>query len=103
MSDKPARKDPLQGVTLEALLNELVAHYGWPQLGRLVKIRCFNSDPSIKSSLTFLRRTPWARAEVEALYIQFKTPKPARPPRSQTSQGNAPRVLFGRKPADDQH
>ena len=68
MSDKPAPKDPLQGVTLEALLNELVAHYGWPQLGRLVKIRCFNSDPSIKSSLTFLRRTPWARAEVEALY-----------------------------------
>ncbi|WP_147693076.1 VF530 family DNA-binding protein [Vogesella mureinivorans] len=98
MSDKPAPKDPLQGVTLEALLNELVAHHGWPQLGQLVKIRCFNSDPSIKSSLTFLRRTPWARAEVEALYIQLKTPKPARPPRTHTSQGNAPRVLFGRKP-----
>lgn len=103
MSDKPAPKDPLQGVTLEALLNELVAHYGWPQLGRLVKIRCFNSDPSIKSSLTFLRRTPWARAEVEALYIQFKTPKPARPPHANTRQDKAPRVLFGRKPADEQH
>ena len=98
MSDKPAPKDPLQGVTLEALLNELVAHHGWPQLGQLVKIRCFNSDPSIKSSLTFLRRTPWARAEVEALYIQLKTPKPARPTRTHASQGNAPRVLFGRKP-----
>jgi uncharacterized protein (DUF2132 family) len=96
MSDKPAPKDPLQGVTLEALLNELVAHYGWPQLGQLVKIRCFNSDPSIKSSLTFLRRTPWARTEVEALYIQLKTPKPARPPRSTTGH-HAPRVLFGKK------
>jgi len=62
--------DPLHGITLEAILNQLVAHYGWEELGRLIKIRCFNFDPSIKSSLQFLRRTPWARAKVEALYVR---------------------------------
>jgi len=62
--------DPLHGVTLERIVTELEAHYGWEQLGQLVNIRCFKNDPSIKSSLKFLRRTPWARAEVEALYIK---------------------------------
>lgn len=62
-------KDPLHGVTLEMQINALVAHYGWEKLGQLIKINCFNSDPSVKSSLKFLRRTPWARAEVEALYL----------------------------------
>lgn len=62
-------KDPLHGVTLEMQINALVARYGWVQLGKLIKINCFNSDPSVKSSLKFLRRTPWARAEVEALYL----------------------------------
>lgn len=62
-------KDPLHGVTLEALLNDLVAKYGWAGLAKRIKINCFKSDPSIKSSLKFLRRTPWARKEVEALYI----------------------------------
>lgn len=62
--------NPLHGVTLEALLTRLVAHYGWPQLAELVKIRCFYNDPSINSSLKFLRRTPWARQEVEALYLR---------------------------------
>ncbi|MBZ0057101.1 VF530 family protein [Leclercia adecarboxylata] len=62
-------KDPLHGVTLEMMVNALVARYGWAQLGKLIKINCFNSDPSVKSSLKFLRRTPWARAEVEALYL----------------------------------
>jgi uncharacterized protein (DUF2132 family) len=61
--------DPLHGVTLETILNELVAHFGWPELGEQVKIRCFTSDPSIASSLKFLRRTPWARAKVESLYL----------------------------------
>lgn len=65
-------KPILHGVTLEMMLNELVAHYGWEQLGRLIKIRCFNYDPSIKSSLQFLRRTPWARSKVERLYLRFK-------------------------------
>jgi uncharacterized protein (DUF2132 family) len=60
--------DPLHGITLEAMLNHLVARYGWHELGALIKIRCFNDNPSIKSSLNFLRRTPWARQKVEALY-----------------------------------
>ena len=64
----PISKDPLHGITLETLLTELVAHYGWAELGRRIEIRCFNFDPSIKSSLQFLRRTPWARAKVEDLY-----------------------------------
>jgi uncharacterized protein (DUF2132 family) len=61
--------DPLHGVTLEALLTRLVEHYGWRELGERIAINCFRSDPSIRSSLKFLRRTPWARAEVEALYL----------------------------------
>lgn len=62
-------KNPLHGVTLERLLEELVAHYGWPALAEQVAIRCFQQDPSIASSLKFLRRTPWARAKVESLYL----------------------------------
>jgi len=66
-------KDPLHGVTLEAILTQLVAHYGWPELGRRIDIRCFNFDPSVSSSLKFLRRTPWARAKVEELYRFYLT------------------------------
>ncbi|MEL4013691.1 VF530 family protein [Dryocola clanedunensis] len=65
----PPSKDPLHGVTLEALLNALVAQYGWEELAKKIKINCFKSDPSVKSSLKFLRRTPWARKEVENLYL----------------------------------
>lgn len=61
--------DPLHGVTLEMIVNSLFEHYGWEELGRRVNIRCFNNDPSVKSSLKFLRRTPWARKKVEALYL----------------------------------
>ena len=64
--------NPLHGVTLEALLTELVAHYGWDGLAQRVDIRCFKSEPSIKSSLTFLRRTPWAREKVEALFVRLR-------------------------------
>ncbi|HWZ15192.1 MAG TPA: VF530 family protein [Mucilaginibacter sp.] len=60
--------NPLHGKTLEAILNALVAHYGWPELGERIHINCFISDPSIKSSLKFLRKTPWARKKVEDLY-----------------------------------
>ena len=60
--------DLLHGVTLEAMLNALVAHFGWPGLGEQIAIRCFQSDPSIPSSLKFLRKTPWARSKVEDLY-----------------------------------
>jgi uncharacterized protein (DUF2132 family) len=61
--------DPLHGITLEVILTQLVAHFGWPELGAQVNIRCFTSDPSIGSSLKFLRRTPWAREKVESLYL----------------------------------
>lgn len=64
--------DPLHGVTLERLLTELVAEFGWPELGRRVPVRCFLFDPSIKSSLSFLRKTPWARAKVEDIYVRWK-------------------------------
>jgi uncharacterized protein (DUF2132 family) len=68
-----ASKDPLHGVTLERLLTELVAHHGWREMGRRVEIRCFLFDPSIKSSLTFLRKNPWARAKVEEMYVSLKS------------------------------
>jgi len=61
--------NPLHGITLEKILNDLVAHFGWPELGAQVNIRCFTTDPSVSSSLKFLRRTPWAREKVESLYL----------------------------------
>jgi uncharacterized protein (DUF2132 family) len=61
--------DPLHGQTLEMIVNSLVEHYGWDKLGARIKIRSFNSDPSVKSSLKFLRKTPWARKKVEDLFI----------------------------------
>ena len=69
--DAPASqsRDPLHGVTLEAMLTELVAHFGWAELGTRIQINSFNTDPSIRSSLKFLRKTPWARAKVEGLYL----------------------------------
>ncbi|HTB62982.1 MAG TPA: VF530 family protein [Opitutales bacterium] len=64
-----ASKDPLHGVTLEMILNHLVERMGWREMGRIIDIRCFQYNPSIKSSLQFLRRTPWARKKVEELYL----------------------------------
>jgi uncharacterized protein (DUF2132 family) len=69
---KSQPKNPLHGITLENLLNELVDHYGWEGLGARVKINCFTHDPSVKSSLKFLRKTPWARTAVETLYINLQ-------------------------------
>jgi uncharacterized protein (DUF2132 family) len=65
--------DPLHGKTLEMILTELVHHFGWEQLGAIIRINCFNSNPTINSSLKFLRKTPWARKKVEELYIQSIT------------------------------
>jgi uncharacterized protein (DUF2132 family) len=62
-------RNPLHGITLETIVTELVARFGWPELGERVKIRCFTTDPSIASSLKFLRKTPWAREKVESLYL----------------------------------
>jgi uncharacterized protein (DUF2132 family) len=68
MQDSHSR-DPLHGVTLERIINELVDYFGWEGLGERVQIRCFTQDPSVKSSLRFLRKTPWAREKVESLYL----------------------------------
>ena len=65
-------KDPLHGVTLKMVVTQLVERYGWEELGRRINIKCFTNDPSISSSLKFLRRTPWARQKVETLYINDK-------------------------------
>ncbi len=63
------RSNPLHGLTLEAILQALVAHFGWAELGERIPVRCFTSDPSVASSLKFLRKTPWAREKVEGLYL----------------------------------
>ena len=63
------KKNPLHGVTLEQMLTELVAHFGWEQMAQRIPIRCFTHDPSIASSLKFLRKTPWARSKVESMYL----------------------------------
>ena len=68
MSSQP--NNPLHGVTLEQVITQLHAYYGWEKLGQRISIRCFQADPSVKSSLKFLRKTPWAREKVEALYIE---------------------------------
>ncbi|PHS72988.1 MAG: transporter [Cycloclasticus sp.] len=71
MTDK-TNKEPLHGLTLESIVTSLEKHYGWGILGQKINIRCFTSDPSIKSSLKFLRKTPWARKKVEQLYLATK-------------------------------
>ncbi len=70
-----AAKDPLHGVTLETIVTKLAQHYGWTELGERIAIRCFTHDPSVSSSLKFLRRTPWARAKVEQLYVRTRFPE----------------------------
>ena len=71
--------DPLNGKTLEFILIELVAYYGWEDLGKMITINCFKQDPSNKSSLTFLRKTPWARKKVEDLYLYWKRKDKSKP------------------------
>jgi uncharacterized protein (DUF2132 family) len=71
MTLQATHPDPLHGLTLETLIKRLVRLYGWTELARFINIRCFKNDPSVKSSLTFLRRTPWARTQVEEFYRQY--------------------------------
>ncbi len=82
-ADQP--RNPLHGVTLEQIVTALAAHYGWPGLAQRIALRCFSHDPSIGSSLKFLRKTPWARAKVEALWIG--TPGAVRQARNQSAIG----------------
>ena len=109
MSDKQSN-NPLHGVTLEAMLTELHGHYGWDGLASRIAVRCFSHEPSIKSSLAFLRRTPWARDKVEALFLQLKKPKRTLAPKPSSERApaghgttRAPTILFARKtpPTDD--
>lgn len=73
MTTPPAQpKNPLHGITLERMLNEMVQHLGWKQMADEVRIACFTSDPSVSSSLKFLRKTPWARKKVETLYLDYR-------------------------------
>lgn len=69
MTQHEQPRNPLHGITLEQLLTDLVDYYGWEELGKRIRIRCFNVDPSVSSSLRFLRKTPWAREKVEQLYV----------------------------------
>ena len=69
----PQSNDPLHSITLEMIVTQLVDRYGWAELGRRIPIRCFTDNPSVKSSLKFLRRTPWARKKVEELYLKSIT------------------------------
>ena len=71
MTNDAHKNNPLHGIKLLQILEELEAHYGWEMLGTFVNINCFNYDPSIKSCLKFLRKTPWARAKVETLYLVY--------------------------------
>jgi uncharacterized protein (DUF2132 family) len=82
----PQARNPLHGITLEAIVTELHAHYGWPGLAQRINIRCFASDPSVSSSLKFLRKTPWAREKVESLYLYMlrKKAQKAQPPQRAT-------------------
>ena len=70
--NKPRKQDPLHGVTLEMIVTRLEEEYGWEELGNRIKIKCFTSNPSIRSSLKFLRKTSWARQQVEALYLRLQ-------------------------------
>jgi hypothetical protein len=81
-NDPPAQaRNPLHGLTLEAIVTALVAHYGWEELGRRIPLRCFTHEPSINSSLRLLRKTPWAREKVEGLYLfMLREQRRARPP-----------------------
>ena len=71
--EKQRSKDPLHGITLKIILERLVDHYGFDTMGELINIKCFNENPSIKSSLTFLRKTEWARKKVEELYVSSES------------------------------
>jgi len=70
------KNNPLHGIKLEQIVNELQEHYGWEYMGHQINVRCFTKDPSVKSSLKFLRRTPWARAKVEKMYLRMLENRP---------------------------
>ena len=72
--NKPRKQDPLHGITLKMIVTQLVEYYGWEELAKRINIKCFSNEPSINSSLKFLRKVAWARQAVEALYLKTKWP-----------------------------
>jgi uncharacterized protein (DUF2132 family) len=94
-------KNPLHGLTLEHILTKLHAHYGWEELGYRIRINCFNFEPSIKSSLKFLRKTPWARTKVEDLYL-YTRPDFAPEPNNGESPAPTPDIHEVEPPSDPQ-
>jgi uncharacterized protein (DUF2132 family) len=84
----PQPRNPLHGVTLENMVAALAAHYGWAGLAERVPVRCFSHDPSIASSLKFLRRTPWARSKVESLYLYMLREIRRQPPQQRRPNGD---------------
>jgi uncharacterized protein (DUF2132 family) len=88
--NQPRAKDPLHGITLEKIVTALVEHYGWEQLGEIIDIRCFNVDPSVQSSLKFLRKTPWARKKVEDLYVWVVSTRTSDAPQEQAEPAPDP-------------
>lgn len=98
--------DPLHGVTLQVMLTRLVEHYGWQEIGERIRVRCFNVDPSIPSSLKFLRKTPWARDKVEELYLRYhritaRNAERAAAQAAEESQPGVPEPLDGPDDAPD--
>ena len=89
--NNPHANNPLHGITLEVIVTKLVEHFGWEELGQYIEIRCFNVNPSIKSSLVFLRKTEWARKKVEKLYLEIQ-PEP-RPESPEQSPSESPETL----------
>jgi len=85
--------DPLHGVTLERMLNELVDDLGWEAMGKRIAIRCFTSDPSVSSSLKFLRKTPWAREKVEGIYLAMLRERAKQPRTSSLGEGPSPEAV----------
>lgn len=73
MNPNEHKNNPLHGITLEKMLSELHAHYGWEKLDEMMRMNCFHENPSIKSCLKFFRKTPWARTKIEKLYLHFHT------------------------------
>jgi uncharacterized protein (DUF2132 family) len=101
--ETPQKNNPLHGITLERILTELVEHFGWEELGYQISINCFNHEPSIKSSLKFLRKTPWARTKVEGLYLWHKRSEERKEQKRARFSPHPEKKPDGLTEADDQH
>ena len=85
-------RNPLHGITLEMIVNALVEYYGWEEMGKKIAIRCFTNDPSVKSSLSFLRKTPWAREKTERLYLRLQRTLARKKPAKTVADNNTKQI-----------